>query len=304
MRTTFQTLLSHIPVPRPRGPRPVALAVWVLLTLVAVLAFGPAAGVAAAAPLGPPHGIHGKADITVALDAAVSGTLAPGSAFTWTVTLHNQGYATGTGIMVDVPLSSDIVVDNYAAGAGLSFVDALTPTDMMIRFTNMDAGTTDTAQIWAHVASTAGATDSIAGRAMVQWDGGTGPRTNWSDNLMLTLGGSAPAPAGGTALGVSASGPVPAGTMLTFTGGAFTAQEWIGLWINLPAGTQLAADSLGQTDTALAGAVAPLDLMGWADDTGTLTYNLDTTGLPSGTYSLVAQGVDSGVQYVTSFTIQ
>ena len=35
-----------------------------------------------------------------------------------------------------------------------------------------------------------------------------------------------------------------------------------------------------------------------------LTYYLDTTGLPSGTYSLVGHGLTSGIEGVAGFTIK
>ena len=47
-----------------------------------------------------------------------------------------------------------------------------------------------------------------------------------------------------------------------------------------------------------------MDTPGYADKDGVLTYYLDTTGLPSGTYSLVAHGLETGLEGVLNFTIK
>jgi hypothetical protein len=54
----------------------------------------------------------------------------------------------------------------------------------------------------------------------------------------------------------------------------------------------------------MVGNVVPLDNMASADVNGAFTYTLDTTGLPSGTYSLVAYGLHSQVTGVITFTVQ
>jgi hypothetical protein len=99
------------------------------------------------------------------------------------------------------------------------------------------------------------------------------------------------------------STPVPAGTVLTISGAAYGADEAVGLWINVPSGIAISSDSLGQTDSYIDGAVIPLDNMAYTDDSGTFSYSLDTSGLTAGSYSLVAHGLDSGVEKVFNFTI-
>ena len=59
-----------------------------------------------------------------------------------------------------------------------------------------------------------------------------------------------------------------AGTTITITGSSFGADEPVGFWINIPDGTSIDADSLGQSDSYVAGTVIPLDDMGYADDAG------------------------------------
>src|SRR5205809_533926 len=86
-----------------------------------------------------------------------------------------------------------------------------------------------------------------------------------------------------------------AGTTLAIAGTSYAANDPVGLWINVPSGITISEDSLGQTDTQVVGTVIPLDAPAYADDQGVLTYDLDTTGLPDGTYSLVAHGLRSGV---------
>jgi hypothetical protein len=97
---------------------------------------------------------------------------------------------------------------------------------------------------------------------------------------------------------------VAAGTVLTIHGASYEADEAIGLWINVPEGTVISRDSLGQTDTEIVDGVIPLDAVGYADDDGAFTYTLDTSGLPSGSYSLVAHGLSSKKEQVLVFTIK
>lgn len=107
-----------------------------------------------------------------------------------------------------------------------------------------------------------------------------------------------------THLAASGNTTVAAGTTLTFQGTAYQADEPVGLWINIPNGTTISNNSLGQTDTTIDGSVIPVDAMATADDNGAFTYTLNTAGLPSGTYSLVAQGLNSTIDGVVTFTIQ
>src|SRR5439155_1742800 len=100
------------------------------------------------------------------------------------------------------------------------------------------------------------------------------------------------------------SADVVAGTTLTVHGSAFAADESVGLWINVPAGAAIPPVSLGQDNTSVDGAVVPLNAMGWADSDGNLNYSLDTTGLPSGSYSLVAHGLNSDQEELLMFTIK
>ncbi len=102
----------------------------------------------------------------------------------------------------------------------------------------------------------------------------------------------------------SASGStVAAGTPLTISGSSFDADEWVGVWVNVPSGTIISPDSLGQSNTEIVDGVIGLNDMGTADDDGNFSYTLDTTGLPNGTYSLVAHGLTSGKDQVLTFTI-
>src|SRR5205814_43042 len=97
---------------------------------------------------------------------------------------------------------------------------------------------------------------------------------------------------------ISADGStsIPAGTMLTISGSSYVADEPVGLWINVPDGVSISADSLGQDNTEVVDGVVGLDNMGSADDNGAFSYTLDTTGLPSGNYSLVAHGLRTGLE--------
>jgi len=117
--------------------------------------------------------------------------------------------------------------------------------------------------------------------------------------LNFTINGSvAPAP-----LTVEGSTTVAAGTVLTIYGASYEADELVSLWINVPVGTTIPSDSLGQIDTKVTGTVIPLNDIAGANAYGMFTYTLNTSVLPSGNYSLVAHGHDSGIESVVSFTI-
>src|SRR6478672_9866753 len=94
-----------------------------------------------------------------------------------------------------------------------------------------------------------------------------------------------------------------AGSMLTVTSSSFEADESIGFWINVPSGTVVSPDALGQTNTEIVDGVIGLDAMGSADSKGNLAYSVDTSGLPSGNYSLVAHGLNTGREAILDFTI-
>src|SRR5438093_1458361 len=117
--------------------------------------------------------------------------------------------------------------------------------------------------------------------------------------------GSASAQTATATLSVTGDTTIAAGSTLTVNGSSYGADEEIGLWINVPDGTTaVPEDSLGQTDSYVDGTVIPLDAMPTADDNGDFTYTLDTSGLPSGNYSLVAHGLSSKTETVLTFTIQ
>jgi hypothetical protein len=126
-----------------------------------------------------------------------------------------------------------------------------------------------------------------------------GLSTGTEDVFAFTITGTPASPL------ASASGTtVAAGSMLSINASSYEPNEPVGLWINAPAGTTISSDSLGQTNTTMVGNVVPLDNMASADVNGAFTYTLDTTGLPSGTYSLVAYGLHSQVTGVITFTVQ
>src|SRR6478609_6869299 len=54
---------------------------------------------------------------------------------------------------------------------------------------------------------------------------------------------------------------VPAGTVLAVQGSGYAADEQVSMWINVPDGTSVSSDSLGQINTQIAGTVIPLNTM-------------------------------------------
>jgi hypothetical protein len=126
-----------------------------------------------------------------------------------------------------------------------------------------------------------------------------GLSTAKEDVLAFTVSGN-PAPPLAAPNGAS----MTAGTMFTVNGSSYRPNEEIGFWINVPAGLTISNDSLGQDNTKVIGTVIPLGARPSADANGNFTFNLDTTGLPAGNYSLVAHGLNSKIDTVIAFTIQ
>jgi len=106
-----------------------------------------------------------------------------------------------------------------------------------------------------------------------------------------------------TQLATEGNTSMAAGNQLTVQGTSFGQNEEISFWINVPDGTQVPKGSLGQTNTTMTGNVIALDSIASTDDNGAFTYTIDTTGLPSGSYSLVAHGLSSQVEQILDFTI-
>jgi hypothetical protein len=244
-----------------------------------------------------------SARIGVALAVNGPATLQPGDAFSYQITVTNDGPGSANSMRVDLPLDANVVVDDFNSPDSSAFVQTLTSDMISVQFHDLDPRTAATATILAHISADAPAALTISSRATANWNDVNFNRTSESDGVKLVVGSGAPAPAT-KSLDISSTDAVDAGTILTVSGSFYDPVEAVGIWLNTPAGITLPAESLGQTDSTLSGTVAGLDTMGLTDSAGMLTYNLDTTGLPSGTYSLVAQGLTSGMQSVVSFTIK
>jgi hypothetical protein len=270
-----------------------------LIAPVAMFALTPAATFAAS--VRPNEDVSAR--VGVALAVTGPATLQPGDAFSYQITVTNDGPGSANSMRVDLPLDADVVVDDFNSSEANAFVQTLTFDMISVQFHDLGAGTVTTATILAHINADAPAALTISSRATANWNDVNFNRTSQSDGVTLVVGTGAP-PAPTKSLAISSTDPVDAGTMLTVSGSIYDADEAVGVWLNTPDGIILPAESLGQTDSTLSGTVVGLDAMGLTDGAGMLTYNLDTTGLPSGTYSLVAQGLTSGMQGVVSFTIK
>ena len=303
--------MLHSPF-RAGGRRAVGRAVPALLALAGLIALGLPAGPAAAAPLPRPRPINpgrNQAIVTVTLSMnTLTAPLTPGAPFIWYLAVANDGPRGASDVRVDLTLDPNVVVDNFSANHAGIYVDSLSATDLTIRFGDMYAKQTERAQVAVHVAPGAPANATLTASATMTWLYKDSLNTGQSNTLTVPLGSLGLAGGAGAAappgLAVAPAGPVPAGTALTFTGGAYTPGERIGLWLNVPYDTTPAPTWLGQTDTHLSGLVIPIDAPAFADATGGVSIPLNTSGLPPGSYALVAAGVSSGLQTVTPFTIR
>ena len=296
--TTFMFLLMG-KLRRFMQGRMTRLAGVALMAPVVMLGLAPAATFAAT--VHPNEDAAARVTVTLAVDGPA--TLAPGSAFNYQITVRNDGPGAADSTRVDLPLDANVVIDDFASTTPDAFVQSLTADMVSVQFHDLGAGITTSATLMAHISADAPAALTLSSRATVNWSDKYLNRASASDGVTLLVGTGAP-PAPTQPLTVAADGPVAAGTVLTFNGTFYTADEAIGMWLNTPDGITLPAESLGQTDSALSGTVVGLDAVGLADDAGMLTYYLDTTGLPSGTYSLVGHGLTSGIEGVAGFTIK
>lgn len=286
---------------RIRSPRLLRLVSLGVLTPLLAPALTPAATFAAA--VRPTENVAARVSVALAVDGPAD--LAPGSAFTYKLTVTNDGPGAAENTRVDLPLDANVVVDDFTSGDPSIFVQTLNANMISIQFNELGPASVTEVTILAHISADAPAALTLNSRATVNWNDVNLNRSSQSDAVALIVGtGAVAAPAATQPLQIAADGPVDAGTALTVTGAFYDADEPVSLWINTPAGITLAADSLGQSDSTLRGTVVGLDAVGRADDSGLLTYVLNTTGLPSGTYSLVGHGWTSGLEGVAGFTIK
>jgi hypothetical protein len=293
---TRHTRRGHV-----RLPRLLRLAGLGVLVPLLALTLAPAATFAAS--VRPTENVAARVSVALVVDGPAD--LAPGSAFSYKVTVTNDGPGAAENTRVDLPLDANVMIDDFMSGDPSIFVQTLNADMISIQFNELGPASVTTVTIMAHIRADAPAALTLNSRATVNWNDVNLNRISQSDPVALIVGtGAVAAPAVTQPLQIAVDGPVDAGTALTVTSTFYAADEPVSLWINTPAGITLAADSLGQSDSTLTGTVVGLDAIGRADDSGLLTYILDTTGLPSGTYSLVAHGWTSGLEGVASFTIK
>jgi hypothetical protein len=234
-------------------------------------------GVASAATLTP----------TLTASGAASGSqnaVAPGTVISLSGTAY--GDSEYIGFWINVP--SGTLISNASLGQTDSYVDGtVIPLDAMAQ--------TDAGGSFSYSFNTSGL--PAGSYSLVAH----GLDSRIDEVLPFTIAGSAVQTVQLTASGDTS---VAAGTVLSLKGVSYGDSEPVGFWINVPSGTLISRASLGQTDSYVDGSVIPLDAMAQTDAAGTFTYSLDTTGLPSGSYSLVAHGLDSKIDQVLTFTIK
>jgi hypothetical protein len=243
------------------------------------------------------------ADIHVKLTYSAETALAPGSAFVYNIEVTNDGNGSASNAWVEMGFdASDVVIDDFTSGSSDIFVQSLATDNINIKFNKLGPGDTASAQVMAHLVSTASATISLNNRATVTWDDASGKGRSTVSNVLYMSAGQMPS-APTAQIDVVGSAAVDAGTVLMFQGTSFASDERVAFWLNTPAGLTIAEKSLGQTDTYVQGTVISLDRPGFTDDNGAIGYTLDTSGLASGTYTLVGQGWGSGLTGTVTFII-
>ncbi|NNJ11192.1 hypothetical protein EKD04_012685 [Chloroflexales bacterium ZM16-3] len=211
----------------------------------------------------PDHSRPALVSVVQHSDSAI--TISPGSVITLTMvaTNHGRGAAKNTTIMLALDPALLHVEDVTFSREG-AWVSALTETALTIQTGPLDPeGDVVTGTIRLAVLDTAAVGGAIGGPMSFSWQDKAWNGSSSSNDLGLRVGGTAFAPH----LNASAEDG-----KITFSSAIFAPGEPVGLWYNTPDGSAVAVSTV------------------LADAAGTISVALDTTGLPDGTYSMVAYG--------------
>jgi hypothetical protein len=224
---------------------------------------------------------HTKSHVRVSVTQNPDGSIPPGGLFTYSIKVENTSRDTASGTWVGLSLDPNVEVLDFHSGNPTIFVDYLGADSIHVRFHDVGAGDSATVQVMARVRPTAAQPATISSRATANWLG-----KNSLSNLVQAKVGTA-ADMGKHGLLYMASGTFRAqSSQLNMNTDIFGSAEPVSFWVNTPSG------------------VVPVAGLGLTDRTGTLSFTIDTSGLSSGSYSLVAHGIETGVEELFNFSVQ
>ncbi len=236
--------------------------------------------------------IRQPANLCVSLLQDPDTTLAPGQVFTYTIMAVNTGPGQAGDGTVRIPLDPNIEVLDFVSGSSNGFVDYVGDDAVSVVFRDaVNSPQGARAMIIARVRPTAPLNTKITSRATASWSDDQPHHTKLSNAITVTVGATKDSGKHGLQqpLVTLPDGPVDAGTPVIVGGDFFGQDERVSVWINLPNNTVVGFD-----DSAYE----------LADVDGIVAFALGTTDAPSGTYSVVAHGLCTGVEGVGTFTIK
>jgi hypothetical protein len=226
------------------------------------------------------------ADVDVTVTADPNLTVGPGDTFTLTVTATNRGFGDARNVDVVLPLhANQVQVLGTTFSRSSVWVSDISADSVTVSTGSLSAGgDTASATLSIKVLTTATVGADIDCQADFTWSdevsGGSG-RTNACRVTVSSGSSSIPF----FALDVNPfNGPV--GTTHQFSGDFFTPNEPVAFWYDTPAGTSV---EVGRET---------------ANASGVVTTSLTTTGLPPGTYTMVAHGIWSNITAVGVFRVE
>jgi hypothetical protein len=204
------------------------------------------------------------AEVTVVQRVTSPATISPGSSITLTVVATNRGRGIAKNATITLPVDpAQLRLDNATFSRTGAWVSAISAGTVTIQTGGLAPGASVTATLTISVIETAVVGGSIGGPLTFRWSDAASGGSGSSNNLGLTVGGPAFAPA--LTVGGEVGKP-------TFSSAIFAPGEPVGVWYNTPDGKAVALQTIR------------------ADAKGAIAFSLDTGGLPAGAYSVVAYG--------------
>jgi hypothetical protein len=270
-----------------------------LATLLGTLAFGAAGAGTVAAASATRH-----ASISVATNPAAAANVRPGSSFTDTMTVSNQGDDPAKDVALQVTFDPAVVqlqsVQFNRDGAWVTATMANGFQASLGRLGTKGDSVSVTANFVALAGYPAGA--PLESQLDVSWRDTSTDSGHHNDSNAPMLAGMSGQP--------STTAATPSNGVVTVTGAGFQPAEAVTFWYNLPSGTaaplylrhdQLVTDKTHKERSHNMDENKDNATALYADASGQISTSFATAGLAAGAYSIVAHGVSSGLNVVIPF---
>jgi hypothetical protein len=251
---------------------------WLMDDLIVQLPTGESGGPQPGNP--PPQRRNDPAQITVLQRASSPALIAAGSEITLTLTISNRGRGMATNATITMPIDSSRVVVREArfSQAGM-WVSDLRDEALTIQSGPLGGkGDVVTATVWLSVRADAPEGGALSERLRFRWRDQQGGGAGQSNRLVLAVGQPAPPAVGNLSVRQVAGAVGVAGDL-------FLPGEPAALWYHQPDGQ---AVEIGRV-------IADVD--------GQIASQFSTAGLPTGSYTIVAQGLWSALSAQRAFVL-